>query len=81
MTDSHSRDPPGFESPFATVSKLGHVRSLHDASVRSAVYMNTWLSIDSGGNMSDLTLRAIAAWRERIRVGVGMNRSARGGEV
>ena len=28
---------PGFESHFATVSKFGHFRSLHDASVDSAV--------------------------------------------
>ena len=36
MPDSQSREP-GFESPFATGSKLGHFRSLHDASVDSAV--------------------------------------------
>ena len=29
--------------PFATVSKFGHFRSLHDASVHSAVLMSTWL--------------------------------------
>ena len=29
--------------PFATVSKFGHFRSLHDASVDSAVQMSTWL--------------------------------------
>ena len=38
-TIQHTRPvlEPGFESPFATVSKLGHFRSLHDASVHSAV--------------------------------------------
>ena len=36
MPDSQSSEP-GFESPFATVSNIGHFRSLHDASVHSAV--------------------------------------------
>ena len=36
MSDSQSSEP-GFESPFATVSKFGHVRSLHTTPVDSAV--------------------------------------------
>ena len=36
MPDSQLNEP-GFESPFATVSKIGHFRSLHDAPVHSAV--------------------------------------------
>ena len=54
MPDSQSREP-GFESPFATVSKLGLFRSLQDAPVHSAVKcLNEYLAIDGGGNMSDL---------------------------
>ena len=37
------RESPGSNPPFATVSKFGHFRSLHDASVNSAVQMDTWL--------------------------------------
>ena len=36
---------------FATVSKFGHFRSLHDASVDSAV--NEYLAIDSDGHVSE----------------------------
>ena len=36
MSDSQSSEP-GFESLFATISKFGHVRSLHAAPVDSAV--------------------------------------------
>ena len=32
--------------PFATVSKLGHFRYLHDTPVHLAEYMNTWLQTD-----------------------------------
>ena len=35
--DSQLREP-GFESPFATVSKFGHFHSLHNASVHSSVF-------------------------------------------
>ena len=42
---------PGFESPFVTVAKFGNFRSLHDASVDSAV--NEYLAIDSGGHVSE----------------------------
>ena len=50
MPDSQSSEP-GFESPFATVSTIGHFRSLHDAPVDSAS-INEYLAIDSGGNVS-----------------------------
>ena len=52
MPDAQPSEP-GFESPFPTVSKFGHFRSLHDAPVDPAVSMSTWL-LDSGGNVSDL---------------------------
>ena len=51
MPDSQSNEP-GFESPFATVSRFGHFRSLHGVSVDSCI--NEYLAIDSGGNVSDL---------------------------
>ena len=38
-------------TPFATVSKFGHFRSLHAASVDSAV--PEYLAIDSGGHVSE----------------------------
>ena len=47
MPDSQSSEP-GFESPFVTVSKIGHFRSLS--------CINECLAIDSGGNVSDLAL-------------------------
>ena len=34
---TRNRESPGSNPPFATVSKFGHFRSLHDASVHSAV--------------------------------------------
>ena len=34
---THNRDSPGLNPPFANVLKFGHFRSLHDASVHSAV--------------------------------------------
>ena len=36
MSDCQSIEPM-FKSPFAAVSKFGHIRSLHDSPVRSAV--------------------------------------------
>ena len=36
---------------FATVSKFGHFRSLHDAQVHPSC-INEYLAIDDGGNMS-----------------------------
>ena len=43
---------PGFESPFATVSKIGHFRPLH----WHPSCINEYLAIYSGGNVSDLVL-------------------------
>ena len=54
MPDSQSREP-GFESLFATVSKIGHFRSLHGGP-SSLSCINEYLSIGSGGNVSDLVL-------------------------
>ena len=52
MPDSQSSEP-GFESPFATVSKIGYFRSLHwRPSWFSCI--NEYLAIDSGGHVSDL---------------------------
>ena len=54
MPDSQSSEP-GFESPFATVSKIGHFRSLHcGPSWLSCI--NEYLAIDSGGHVGDLVL-------------------------
>ena len=54
MPDSQSSEP-GFESPFATVSKIGHFRSLHwRPSWLSCI--NEYLAIDSGGNVSDVVV-------------------------
>ena len=51
MPNSQSSEP-GFESPFATVSKIGHFRSLNwRPSWLSCI--NEYLAIDSGGNVSD----------------------------
>ena len=44
MPDSQSRDP-GFESPFTTVSKLGHFRSLHDDPVHLPDFFQNHLVI------------------------------------
>ena len=57
MPDSQSSEP-GFESPFATVSKIGHFRSLHWRPC-SLSCINEYLAIDSGGNVSDLALARI----------------------
>ena len=40
--------------PFATVSKLGHFRSLHDAPVRGENgSINEYSATDCGGNVSE----------------------------
>ena len=52
MPGSQSSEP-GFESPFATISKIGHFRSLHWRP-SSLSCINEYLAIDSGGNVSDL---------------------------
>ena len=44
-----------FESPFATVSKIGHFRSLHWRPGWLSC-INEYLAIDSGGHVSDLAL-------------------------
>ena len=54
MPDSQSSEP-GFEFPFATVSKIVHFCSLYwRPSCLSCI--NEYLAIDSGGNVSDLFL-------------------------
>ena len=54
MPDSQSSEP-GFESPFATVWKIGHFPSLYWRPCRLSC-INEYLAIDSGGNVSDLVL-------------------------
>ena len=44
MPDSQSSEP-GFESPFAIISKFGHFRSLS--------CLNEYLAIGGGGNVSE----------------------------
>ena len=82
MPDSQSREP-GFESPFATVSKIGHFRSLHRRPC-SLSYINEYLAIDSGGNVSDLVLARNCCLARMLpgeaENGVGMNRSVREGK-
>ena len=51
MPDSQSSEP-GFESCFATVSKIGHFRSLHWRPCWLSC-INEYLAIDSGGHVSD----------------------------
>ena len=46
---------PGFESCFATVSKIGHFRSLHWRPCWLSC-INEYLAIDSGGHVSDLVV-------------------------
>ena len=46
---------PGFESPFAAVSKIGHFDSLHWRPWWLSC-INEYLAIDSGGNVSDVVL-------------------------
>ena len=81
MPDSQSREP-GFESPFATVSKIGHFSftSLHC----SLSCINEYLAIDSGGNVSDLVLARNCCLARMLpgeaENGVGMNRSVREGK-
>ena len=54
MPDSQSSEP-GFESCFATVSKIGHFRSLHWRPCWLSC-INEYLAIDSGGHVSDLVV-------------------------
>ena len=61
---SHKYCSNKFESPFATVSKIGHFRSPH----RRPSWLrciNEYLAIDSGGNVSDLVVaRNCCPWLE-----------------
>ena len=81
MPDLQSREP-GFESPFTTISKFGHFRSPHDAPAHSDVFINEYLAIDGGGNVSDLVFARNCCMARilprRSRVCIGMNRSVRG---
>ena len=54
MPDSQSSEP-GFESCFATMSKIGHFRSLHWRPCWLSC-INEYLAIDSGGHVSDLVV-------------------------
>ena len=54
MPDWQSSEP-GFKSPFATVSKIGHFRSLQWRPCWLSC-INEYLAIDSGGNVSDLVV-------------------------
>ena len=54
MPDSQSREPR-FESLFATVSKIGHFRSLHWRPCWFSC-INEYLAIDSGGHVSDVVV-------------------------
>ena len=53
MPDSQSNEP-GFESPFATVLKIGHFRSFHCMLQLTQLY--EYLAIDSEGNVSDIVV-------------------------
>ena len=83
MPDSQSREP-GFESPFATVSKIVRFRSLHRRPC-SLSCINGYLAIDSGGNVSDLVLARNCCLARMLpgeaENGVGMNRSVREGKM
>ena len=81
MPDSQSREP-GFESPFATVSKIGHFSFTSQTPLFTQLY-NEYLAIDSGGNVSDLVLARNCCLARMLpgeaENGVGMNRSVREG--
>ena len=83
MPDSQSREP-GFESPFATVSKIGRHFSFTSQTPCSLSCINEYLAIDSGGNVSDLVLTRNCCLARMLpgeaENGVGMNRSVREGK-
>ena len=54
MPDSQSSEP-GFESCFATMSKIGHFRSLHWRPCWLSC-INEYLAIDSGWHVSELVV-------------------------
>ena len=82
MPDSQSREP-GFESPFATVSKIGHFSFTSQTPLFTQLY-KMYLAIDSGGNVSDLVLARNCCLARMLpgeaENGVGMNRSVREGK-
>ena len=75
---------PGFESPFVTLSKIGHFRSLHWRPSWLSC-MNEYLAIDSGGHVSDLVLarncclaRMLPREAELVSEWTGLPREANG---
>ena len=83
MPDSQSREP-GFESPFATVSKIGHFSFTSQTPMFTQLYKIEYLAIDIGGNVSDLVLARNCCLARMLpgeaENGVGMNRSVREGK-
>ena len=73
---------PGSNPPLLPFRRLGIFVLFTDVTVHSAV--NEYLSIDSGGNMSDLVFARNCSVARMLpgeaENGVGMNRSARGGK-
>ena len=55
---TRNRESPGLNPPFATISKF----VLFTTSQSTQLY--EYLAIDSGGNLSEYSSRAIAAWLE-----------------
>ena len=81
MPDSQSREP-GFESPLIPFRSLWAFSFISRRLSRLSC-INEYLAIDSGGNVSEQSLRNCCMARMLPREaenGVGMNRSARGGE-
>ena len=82
MPDSQSSESE-FESPFATVWKIGHFPSLHLRPCRFSC-INEYLDIDSGGNVSDLVVARNCCMARMLpgeaENGIGMNRSVREGK-
>ena len=59
QSTNYSKDP-GFESAFATVSKCGHLRSLHDAPVHSGK-INVKISGSERGAVSKPVVRQVVS--------------------
>ena len=82
MPDSQSSEP-GFESPFATVCKIGHFPNSPLTPLLTQL-INEYLAIDSGGNVSDLVLARNCCMARMLpreaENGAGMNRSVREGK-
>ena len=85
MPDSQSREPE-FESPFATVSKIGHFSFTSQTPLFTQMYksLNQYLAIASHGNVSDLVMARNCCLARMLpgeaENGVGMNRSVREGK-